>query len=183
MSCARYMSSADPVSVIGTSHVAYVPKPELPGYTRNVDRRMEATLAMPNDATISMTCDLAAPPTLGFIPQWPQIRTRVECALGTLEMFNHVMPTIYHSITVKIKGGATRVEKVYRGQQIEGSKPVVGEEWWTTYRFQLEALVDKIRGREPETWLMSEDSVATMEWIEKVYQKVRCIVIMMSVVN
>ena len=41
------------------------------------------------------------------------------------------------------------------------------------YRYQLEAFVDKVKGRTPTNgWLDAEDSVANMEWIEKVYEKV-----------
>ena len=44
------------------------------------------------------------------------------------------------------------------GEGIQGK----GEEWWTTYwQFQLEALVDRMRGREPEVWLKKQDSVDT----------------------
>jgi len=47
----------------------------------------------------------------------------------------------------------------------------LGEDWWTTYRYQLEAFVDRVRGRAPQTWVSREDSVANMEWIEKIYEK------------
>jgi hypothetical protein len=89
----------------------------------------------------------------------------VEGDKGSVEMSNFIMPTLLHTITVKLKDGKTSTEKVYK------AKDGGGEEWWTTYRYQLEALVDKIRGREPKTWLTKEDSVATMEWIERIYEK------------
>lgn len=41
------------------------------------------------------------------------------------------------------------------------------------YRYQLEAFVDKVKGRTPQTWVTAEDSIANMEAIEKVYEKVR----------
>ena len=84
---------------------------------------------------------------------------------GSVEMSNFIMPSFLHTITVKSKDGKSRTEKVYKAN--DG----VGEEWWTTYRYQLEAFVDKIRAREPKTWLSKEESVATMEWIEKIYDK------------
>ncbi len=40
------------------------------------------------------------------------------------------------------------------------------------YRFQLEAFVDKLKGRKPQTWVSAEDSISNMESIEKVYEKV-----------
>ena len=45
------------------------------------------------------------------------------------------------------------------------------------YRYQLEAFVDMVRGRSPVTWLSEDNSVADMEWIERVYEKVRCALI------
>jgi hypothetical protein len=165
----RYITSSEPTEVVATSHVAFEPKEAPADYVHNVDRRMQATLGLPKDITATLNLDLAEPLKLGFIPKLPKFGFEVDCELGSLTMFNHIVPTFYHSITVKIKGGHTRVEKVYKASDGKG------EEWWLTYRHQLEAIVDKIRGREPETWLTKEDSVQTMEWIEKVYAKVsRC---------
>ncbi|KAF4610430.1 hypothetical protein D9613_007038 [Agrocybe pediades] len=169
MSCIQYMASSDPSSVLSTSHVAFTPKGVSENYVPKVDRRMEATLSFPKDVTATIRCDLAMPHTFGFIPKIPVVRVKVEGLVGNVEVFNFVSPTLYHSITVKIKGGASRTEKVYVNKDEEGKAK--GEAWWMTYRYQLEAFVDKLRGREPETWLDKEDSVATMEWIEKVYEK------------
>ncbi|KAF9475208.1 NAD(P)-binding protein [Pholiota conissans] len=164
VSCVRYMTSSEPSEVVATSHVAFEPKNPPTNYVRNVDRRMEATLGLPKDVTATIVLDLGEPAKYGFIPSFPNFGFTVDCELGSLTMVNHVVPTLYHSLTVKIKGGHTRVEKVYKGNK-------KGEEWWLTYRHQLEALVDKIRNREPETWLTKEDSVQTMDWIEKIYAK------------
>ena len=40
------------------------------------------------------------------------------------------------------------------------------------YRYELEAFVDKIRGREPEHWFDAQDSITNLEWIEAVYKEV-----------
>ena len=41
------------------------------------------------------------------------------------------------------------------------------------YRYQLEAFVDKVKGRTSQNgWLTPEDSIDNMVWIEKVYEKV-----------
>lgn len=40
------------------------------------------------------------------------------------------------------------------------------------YRHQLENFVDKVKGREPMHWMDADDSVANMEWIERIYEKV-----------
>ncbi|KAH9479443.1 D-xylose 1-dehydrogenase (NADP(+)) 2 [Psilocybe cubensis] len=168
VNCIRYTASSEPTSVIATTHIPFQPSTPSADYVKNVDRRMEATLALPNDATATLRCDLSAPHKLGFIPDaFPlKLGARVEGELGSVEMFNFVMPTLYHSITVKIKGGRKRVEKVYKPK--EGDK---GRDWWLTYRFQLEAMVDRVRGRKPDGWVDKEDSIATMHWIEQIYEK------------
>jgi hypothetical protein len=40
------------------------------------------------------------------------------------------------------------------------------------YRYQLEAFVDKLRGRNPEHWFDAQDSITNMEWIEAIYKEV-----------
>lgn len=163
ISCIQYLSSSTEASVVSATHEPFVPRHAPADHVNNVDRRTEAKLELANGVTATLTCDLGTPLTWGFIPDFPQVRVVVDCEIGSINMFNFVMPTLYHSITVKIRGGHTRVEKVYQGGK--------GEEWWTTWRFQLEALVDRLRGRETDTWLSKEDSVAVMELVEKVYNK------------
>jgi len=168
MSCIQYLSSSTEASVTSATHEAFVPRPAPADYVENVDRRTDAKLELANGVTASLACDLGMPPIWGFIPRFPQIKVVVDCEIGSIDMFNFVLPTLYHAITVKIRGGHTRVEKVYKGSS-SGKKN--GEEWWTTYRFQLEAMVDRVRGRETDIWLTNEESVLVMEWIEKVYNK------------
>ena len=45
------------------------------------------------------------------------------------------------------------------------------------YRYQLEAFIDKLRGRDPEHWIDAQDSITNLEWIEAVYKEV-CRIIM-----
>ncbi|KAI8630473.1 putative oxidoreductase [Xylariaceae sp. FL1651] len=46
-----------------------------------------------------------------------------------------------------------------------------GEPWWMSYRFQLEAFVDRIRGRKPHHWVTGEDSVNQMKMLDMAYNK------------
>ena len=39
------------------------------------------------------------------------------------------------------------------------------------YKYQLKAFVDRVRGRTPQNWYGAQDSIATMEWIEAIYQE------------
>jgi len=61
---------------------------------------------------------------------------------------------------------------VYTFADVRMDANVKGEEWWTTYRYQLEAFVDRLKGRTPQTWVDAQDSVADKEWIERIYAKV-----------
>ncbi|KAK0200084.1 NAD(P)-binding protein [Desarmillaria ectypa] len=155
LNCIRYLASANPVSVLSASAEIHTSSPL-------IDRRTTATLELPNDIIGILTCDLAVP--WRFIPGRPSISAKVECEGGTLEVYNYVMPTLYHSITVTNRGGAKRVEKAYKNA-------TKGEDWWLTYRYQLEAFVDQLKGRTPQTWLDKEDAIGNMEWIEKIYEK------------
>lgn len=160
--------SSNPVAVLSAAHEVHPPSP-------TVDRRTVATLAFPQDVTATITCDLALPPTLGIIPSFPQVSVKVEAEKGTIETFNFVLPSMYHYITITPRQGNTaikkRVVKIYQfvdaGMEDKGDKP-----WWSTYRYQLEAFVDRVKGRTPQTWVEKDDSIANMEWIEKVYEKV-----------
>lgn len=163
MNLILYMSSSIPQSVIDASYQAYRPKNDSPDAVHSVDRQGTATLALANGAMAFLDVDLCAPSKYGFVPSF-SLNFKAEGDKGSVEMSNFIMPTFWHSITVKLKDGKSRTEKVYKPK--DG-----GEEWWSTYRYQLEALVDKIRGREPRVWLTKEESVATMEWIEKIYEK------------
>ena len=64
---------------------------------------------------------------------------------------------LYHTITVtKRTGQKSRVEKekAFRfPEDADGQleRAGQGEDWWNTYCHQLEAFVDKVKGREPRT--------------------------------
>jgi predicted dehydrogenase len=48
----------------------------------------------------------------------------------------------------------------------------VGEKWWPTYRYMLEAFVDRVKGRKGTgAWVEGEDSIKQMECIDKTYEK------------
>ncbi|KAK7056257.1 hypothetical protein VNI00_002810 [Paramarasmius palmivorus] len=169
VNCLRYLASSDPIELLSASCTKHIPKKSLPSYESKVDRATTATLSFPNDIIGTINCDLSQPWKFGgLVPPFPEVSANVECEGGDIRIFNFVLPTLYHSITVKKRDGkkvTSRTEKVYK--PAEGK----GEEWWLTYRYQLEAFVDRVRGREPQTWVTKEDSVANMEWIEKIYEK------------
>ncbi|KAJ7122572.1 NAD(P)-binding protein [Mycena crocata] len=155
ISAMRYFAGGEPTSVLSVNHVLESPK---------IDRRTSATFALPGSITSTILCDLAAPPTLLLIPSMPDLGAVIQCEKGELRIFNYVMPTLYHSITVAPTGNKSRVEKAY-------TFPDLGQPWWSTYRYQLEAFVNKVNGRTPHAWVTKEDSIQNAKVIESVYAK------------
>ncbi|KAJ7091542.1 NAD(P)-binding protein [Mycena belliarum] len=155
ISAMRYFAGGDPTSVLSAAHELDSPQ---------VDRQTSATLALPGGVTGDIFCDLGMPPYLKLIPRLPRLGAVIECEGGRIAIVNYVMPTIYHSITVTPQNGKRRVEKVY-------TFPTLGEPWWTSYRYQLEAFVNKVKGRTPQAWVTKEDSIANLAVIESIYAK------------
>lgn len=168
--CLRYLFGANPLEVLSATADTM---PTSDGSPSKIDAGTTATFAFPGDATGTATCHMRVPPTLGIIPALPSMPLSVTCEKGELKVFNFVMPTLYHWIEVSVKDGKggkaikKRVEKVYKPL----NPGVKGEEWWTTYRYQLEAFVDQVKGRKPATWLSAEDAVSNIKWVENVYAK------------
>ncbi|ROV92921.1 hypothetical protein VSDG_06321 [Cytospora chrysosperma] len=46
-----------------------------------------------------------------------------------------------------------------------------GEDWWMSYRYQLEAFVNRVRGRKTHAWVTGEDSIKQMRMIDMAYAK------------
>ncbi|KZP30646.1 NAD(P)-binding protein, partial [Athelia psychrophila] len=165
----RYLASANPTAVLSAT-ARTAPSASDTGHL--VDHATTATLSFPNDVTGTIHCDLAIPGwgPFGLIPSMLDMTVKVDCEGGSVELFNFAMSAYYHSITVLVKDDngrlRKRVEKAYTFHDGRSE-----EEWWSTYRHQLEAFVDKVKGRTPKTWVGKEDSVDTMIWIEKVYEK------------
>ncbi|KAJ3917816.1 NAD(P)-binding protein [Lentinula edodes] len=171
LNCIRYLSSSDPVSVVSATPLSL----KSANITETkIDRGMSAILALPNDVLASMDVDLAMPWEF-FPPKLYKMWVEVKCEGGNVGVQNFVLPTFWHSIQVsnKASGGTTtqRVEKVYKFADDQSKVLDLGEDWWLTYRYQLEAFVDKLKGRTPQTWVTREDSIANMQWIENIYEK------------
>lgn len=46
-----------------------------------------------------------------------------------------------------------------------------GEKYWISYRHQLEQFVNKIKGRETQSWITGEDSINQMKMLDMAYEK------------
>ncbi|KAF8886303.1 putative NAD binding Rossmann fold oxidoreductase [Infundibulicybe gibba] len=107
----------------------------------------------------------------GVIPRfWELPAIQVETDKSTIYFYNAMMPHLYHYIAITDKAtGHTKYEKCYSGGPKWGDGR--GEAYWSTYRYQLEAFVDMIRGKEPAHWVTNEESILQMKSIDAVYQK------------
>lgn len=167
--CIRHLASSEPTAVLSatsTRHAKPTPDEEL------IDVCTRATLSFPNDVTGTIYADLEKPGwgPFGLIPSMADGGVIVKCERGELNLNNFFMPFFYHSITVRVEDVngkiKERVEKAYAFG--DGRKE---EESWTTFRHQLDAYVDKVKGRTPKTWIYKEDSIGNITWIENVYEK------------
>ncbi|KAF9262879.1 NAD(P)-binding protein [Marasmius fiardii PR-910] len=159
----RYLAApSKPKSVLSASAVPYSSEPQF----KQVDKKFNATVDFEHDIFVELFADLSVPRIFGIFPRLPSLTATVRCEKGTIEIFNFLIPHFYHYITVSPVGKKSRVEKAY--QFADGTK---GEEWWTTYRYQLEAFVDKVRGRKPQTWVEPQDTIDNTKWIEAIYAK------------
>ena len=129
----RYLAGTEPTVISATP----TPHPNHP----NVDRRMVTKLSFPSSTSspttpveAEITADMSMPHALGLIPRIPSCGVTATCESGSVELFNFVMPGLYHYLKVsKVKGAKVAVkersETVYAFEKGSG-KP--GEDWWST---------------------------------------------------
>ncbi|KAL1979262.1 hypothetical protein VTN96DRAFT_6338 [Rasamsonia emersonii] len=103
----------------------------------------------------------------------------------TVTLWNHLQPTFYHRIDVRdthtIRQGSQVVRRWTESKQIKaydwpekhpGRNNNSGAAWWTTYRYQLEEFVHRVKGRAgSRVWIDGADSIAQMEVIDRTYEK------------
>ena len=191
----RKIFGAEPVECVE----ARAKKPGFPDKEK-IDEAMTARLRFPNGGTGSIDADLRRTggyPFPWLTKNWSAIWTPVARArekerivedkkVGQgkehvvskeVILWNFVAPSIWHRIDV-VEEHAVRVresgEVVKRWKEKEAIKEYgpKGKEWWTSYRWQLEAFVDRIKGRDGVgAWVEGEDSVGAMKAIDMVYEK------------
>ncbi|KAI0833492.1 NAD-P-binding protein [Trametes gibbosa] len=132
-----------------------------------VDRAMHATYALPDSVTAESYVDFARPGwgPFGLIPGWPHTDLVVSLEGGEVTLVNYPLAGMYHVIKIKPKQGPARTEKAYR--YADGR----GDISWSTYRYQLEAFVDKVQGRTPWAWITPETTITGIETLERIYAK------------
>ncbi|KAI0367770.1 NAD-P-binding protein [Pilatotrama ljubarskyi] len=151
-------SAVEVTSAVATGH---------PLDPTRIDRAMHATYSLPDSVTAETAVDFCLPGwgPFGLLPRMVKVDLHVSLEGGDIKFFNFVLPTAYHYIKIQPKHGPGRTEKVYRYADGRGDKS------WTTYRYQLEAFVAKVRGKTPWAWIEPETTITEMETIERVYSK------------
>ncbi|KAJ4858933.1 oxidoreductase family, NAD-binding rossmann fold domain-containing protein [Trichoderma breve] len=162
LSSSLYWAAA-PNDVKGTSFEVLSTKPQLSKRDNRIDENMDTTITITNaDSTrppvkCTTVSKLVPPKLLGFIPQ----------------MWAFVTPFIGHKIIVTDKSGKKTTESCYTGGPLWGER---GEPWWTSYRYQLEGFVDRIKAAKNQEkydgpWVDLDESVKLMEMVDAVYEK------------
>jgi predicted dehydrogenase len=114
----------------------------------------------------------------------PETQEKVLTREVTLHGFLHAF--IWHRIDIKdsfaIRNKAdgrpvkkwveSKSHKAYTYKEAGGDfANLPGEDWWMSYRYQLEEFVNKIKGRKTQFWITGENSVKQMKMIDMAYEK------------
>lgn len=145
-----------------------------------VDAAMHALLLFEdpegNQISSRVYIDMARNWMGGVIPRlWELPSIEVETENAIIYYYNAMMPHVYHYISITDKRtGKTEYKTQKSGGPLWGDTWTTGgkggKPYWSTYRWQLEAFVDRVRGKEPPCWVSGEDSIAQMETIDEVYK-------------
>jgi predicted dehydrogenase len=156
-----------------------------------IDEAMNATFALTSPGKPRITCTVDADLALGNffwrIPKFWAIAptVTVELEKAKIHFDNFAGAWFKHSITVSEKdqhgklSGKKRVVKCYKGGPQWGD---TGGNWWTTYRYQLEAFCNRVKAVEGAPnddsrsdalgpWLSLEQSAKMMSVIDAIYEK------------
>lgn len=96
-------------------------------------------------------------------------------------MWNHLAPSLYHTIRVEdqhlIRRGSQEIRSWNESKTVKAydwpnkSDGRVGAEWWPTHRYQLEEFVNRVKGRRGTgVWVDGEDSIAQMDVMDATYE-------------
>ncbi|KAL4900095.1 hypothetical protein BDW74DRAFT_103557 [Aspergillus multicolor] len=169
-----------------TSHPKTIHSVTMKPYAQDhrVDEAMYAYLTFPasdavggGDVQSSIYTDMSRSWSLNIIPKvWELPSIEIETEKTFVYFYNAMMPHLYHYISVKEKlTGKTAYYRQYSGGPIWGEHTTSdggkgGKKGWSTYRWQLEAFVEKVRGGQPPVWVGGEESVVQMEVIDSLYK-------------
>ncbi|KAF8317867.1 NAD(P)-binding protein [Clavulina sp. PMI_390] len=136
---------------------------------------VECDFTSPSDGslvTALLSADMALPQLLPPF-KWT---LKIQGDEGTLYLNNYFAPSIFHTITITERptdanGKSQETISYVKAYSFKELDPKAkGEDWWTTYRYQLEAFIDKINGRQPQTWVDEAESVGCLAVLDRAYE-------------
>ncbi|KAE8155313.1 NAD(P)-binding protein [Aspergillus avenaceus] len=196
MSCLRQIFNQELVEVVDANPQSLAASPDVDRAMSASYRTADgATGTLVADLSASGGWPLLASSWTKSLPRlgWPKCEAELEeqtlessegqvhTVKRNVTMWNHLAPSIYHRVDVEdthmIRVGTqvvkswkeTKREKAYKwpSGQSQGE-----QEWWTSYRYQLEEFVNKIKGRNGSgVWVDAKDSIGQMEAIDATYRK------------
>lgn len=109
-----------------------------------------------------------------------KVMTRVVTLHGFLYAIIWHRIDIEDSYVIRNKAGGQPVKKwvesrsykAYSFKKAGGNfSNLPGENWWMSYRYGLEAFVNRIKGRPTQYWVTREDSINQMKMVDMAYEK------------
>lgn len=150
----------------------------------------QGTGSPPSQVRATVGADLSSPPFLGIIPRlWDRPMVTIQTEKAEITFENFIGPWVSHAIIItpvtrdptsqKILRRGKKIQKTcYQGgplweQEETRTGGKIGEEWWTTWRYQLEGFVRRVQEGEAYAgpWVTLDESVKVMEMIDAVYAK------------
>ena len=161
---------------------------------KRIDEAMDAVFSIrdsrkPEQAPVKATshADLAVPKLFGLFPKfWAAVgEVSIELERAKIKFENFPGPWLFHVITIQEKDAKTgrligkkETKKCYKDGPLWSMTNKKTEEWWTTYRYQLEGFVEMVRLDEAGKsesylgpWVGLDESVKVMELIDAVVEK------------
>jgi len=104
----------------------------------------------------------------------------------SVNMANFMAPQFWHKIEVEeahtIRNATSGVvekewkvkssHQAYTWPKTAGDEQITGEDYWSTYRYQLEEFVNRIKGRKGSgVWIDGDYSIGQMAAIDSAYEK------------
>jgi predicted dehydrogenase len=181
VSSLRSTFHAEPTDV---TTATYTPLPEK--FDKQIDDAMVATYTFPNGGTGKIDVNFNNRggywfpaltknwPTLWFgLPKLTLDLKEKDGKKTQIIFHNYLAPFLYHRIDIiTTTAGTSKVEYKKEYTWSTSEEGFKGEEWWTTYRFQLEAFVDRVKKRKGSgVWVEPEESIGQMETIDATYLK------------
>ena len=166
-------------------------KPGFEGADERIDEAVEAKWRWPNGGMGSIQADLVTPWSIPLhLPITRAVHREILVEDGTLSegrehlmskivtLWNFVAPSLWHRIdvtethTIRDKSDNGAVVKTWKETKHVKEYGDGERESWTTYRWQLEEFVNRVRGKDGSgVWVTNEDSIKQMRVLDGAYQK------------